>query len=458
MNTILIIGAGFSGTLIAARLLKLDTQKSLCVYLVNGSGLIARGMAYGTQSLHHVLNVPAGNMSAFDEDPQHFLRYAKRIDPSIEAGSFVPRRIYGDYLEWLLSEAERTARPNIELKRIYEQVTSIVEHDKKDTYSVSFENGNALIVKKIVLALGHFPSQLLPIQDKEFYKSARYLHDPWDSARLDSIPARSPVLLIGTGLTAIDVATSLLSRNQNRQITAVSRRGLAPQAHRVATGTLLDSGASSIWGDADTVRSQLRGFRKFCENIDGQRRDWRDGMAILRPVTSEIWLNYSDKERRRFIRHLQAFWDTHRHRLAPAVAERFSSALASGVIRTIAGRVASLEEHKDGVKIGIRPRGSEQLNLLEKKFVINCTGPCADPSQAKSVLVKQLLSDGYIRIDKLGLGIDVTPECATISAHGKISSNLFYIGPWLKATYWEATAVPDLRVMAKKMTNQLVLD
>jgi uncharacterized NAD(P)/FAD-binding protein YdhS len=456
MKSIMIIGAGFSGALIATRLLMLNRVDPLCIYLVNGSGRVARGMAYGTQSLHHVLNVPAGNMSALDEDPQHFLRYAKKIYPTVEAGSFVSRRIYGDYLESMLSDAERLALPHIKFKRICQKVTSIIT-DEKGICSVDFDSGDSLKVNKVVLALGHFPSHSFPLRNSEFYQSDRYLHDPWDQVRLDAIPVRAPVLLVGTGLTAIDVAMSLLTRNPNRSIIAVSRRGLVPQAHRVTAGVPVCSTAESIWGDSNTVRSQLRGFRQFCDTLSQQKRDWREGLAILRPVTAKIWLAYPDKERRRFLRHLQPFWDTHRHRLAPSIAERFNAALASGAMSTLAGRLESIKENKEGVTATIRSRGCNQTHVIQTQFVVNCTGPCPNPSQVDNVLVNQLLKDGLLRTDKLSLGLDVTQNCATISETGKISRNLYYIGPWLKATYWEATAVPDLRVMAIRLINNLLI-
>lgn len=458
MKNILIIGAGFSGAVIAARLLREACHTDIRVYLVNGSGNIARGMAYGTQSPHHVLNVPAGNMSAFDEDPDHFLRYAQGVNPSITASSFVSRRIYGDYLHWLLDEAEQTTAPHVELKRIYRQVIGFSVGASGHTSIVTLDNGEMLQVDKVVLALGHFASNSLPVGDTTFFHNVRYLHDPWDRPRLDAIPARASVLLLGTGLTAVDVAMTLLGRNPERQITAVSRRGLLPQSHRHAAGKPSATGAESIWGAASTVRSQLKAFREYSRTLTDQGRDWREGFAILRPVTASIWLAYTDKERRRFLRHVQPFWDTHRHRLAPVIAAQFNAALNSGTVRTFAGRVLLCEDTGDEVRVSLQLRGQQKLQIERTQYVINCTGPCSDPRRVDSELVAQLLNKGLIRTDALGLGIDVAPDCAVVSADGQVSRNLFYIGPWLKAAYWEATAVPDLRVIASRLASRIMQD
>lgn len=456
MKTILIIGAGFSGAVIAARLLRHECAEPLRVYLLNGHGRIARGMAYGTQSPDHVLNVPAGNMSAFDEDPEHFLRYAREIDNTTTAASFVSRRIYGDYLEWLLTQAEKSCEPEVELLRLYQFVTHITPAQNGGASLVTLEGGETIFADKVVLALGHFPSSNPRIADAAFYDSARYLRDPWDQVQLNAIPANAPVLLLGTGLTAVDVAMTLMARYPTRHITAVSRRGLLPQHHRHTASKPTAAGASAIWGNATTVRAQLRAFRQFCRAIAAEGRDWREGLALLRPVTADLWQAYTAKERKRFLRHVQPYWDTHRHRLAPSVHVRFNAALAAGTVRTLAARVTAFHEHGDDVLVTLRPRGTSNTQTVRTQYVINCTGPCSDPRGTNNTLVLQLLADGLMRADPLGLGIDVAQNCAVVAADGRPSDSLYYIGPWLKANYWEATAVPDLRRFAQELAQTLL--
>lgn len=458
MRNILVIGAGFSGTLMAARLLMHATGQPLRVYLLNGSGRIARGMAYGTQSARHVLNVPAGNMSAFDDDPDHFVRFAQGMNPAIRGSTFVSRRVYGDYLEWILNEAERKAPVGTELLRVYQKVESIQSCQLNDSWEILLESGEVLHGEKIILALGHFSSSRPKISNMKFYESRRYLHDPWNSSRIDAIPAKASVLLLGTGLTAVDVAMTLMDRNPNRRITALSRRGLLPQGHRQTVNIPLESTLKSIWGDCATVRTQLRAFRQHCDVLREQGRDWREALAVLRHETAGIWQSYSYFERKRFSRHVQPFWDTHRHRLAPDIAERFYNAHKSGVIQTFAGRLSKLEEIGDTIEAALSPRGRDETQVIHAQYVINCTGPCADPRQADSALVQRLLIDGMIRPDALGLGIDVSADCSVITASGRPSTNLFYIGPWLKSTYWEATAVPDLRAIAARLTKRILFD
>lgn len=457
MKTILIVGAGFSGAVTAALLLKQSHHQPVRVVLANGSGRVARGMAYGTQSPEHTLNVPAGNMSAFDDAPGHFLDFARSRDPRINATTFVSRSLYGDYLEWLLQQAEQQAPlSTTKLERLHKHVVRIAPANS--SVSVTFECGERMQVEKVVLALGHFQSSNPSIDNMTFYESARYIRDPWDMGKLESIGIDDPVLLLGTGLTAVDIAMTLLNRNPRRSIITVSRRGLLPQHHRHDSNPpSTSSTVNSIWGNASTVRDQLRRFRMYSRRLAMTGRDWREGMALLRPLTADIWQGYAEEERKRFLRHVQPYWDSHRHRLAPAVFERFNEALRAGVIRTLAARIRSFDENDNGITATMQPRGSGQLINVKAAWVINCTGPCTNLRNTENPLVNQLLDDGLIRVDNLGLGLDVGHHCATIDAHGHTSDNVFYIGPWLKANYWEATAVPDLRKFAQRLANQILI-
>lgn len=456
MKTILVIGGGFSGVVVAAQLLQKCNNMQICIILANGSCQVARGMAYSTQSADHRLNVPAGNMSALDDVPDHFLRFAQARDSLTHAGSFVPRNIYGDYLEWLLEEAELQASNNATLLRIYKHVVHL-----RQLYSkiiVTMECGKTMEVDKVVLALGHFPSSNPPMADIAFYESSRYLRDPWDEQKMAEIEANEPVLLLGTGLTAIDTMLTLLKRNPQRRIMALSRRGLLPQPHRHGgTPPSAHLNQHTIWGDASTLRDQVSAFRYFCRALVAEGRDWREAMAILRPVTADVWLAYSEREKKRFLRHIQPYWDTHRHRLAPTVHECFALAHRSGTVQTLAAGLMSFEESAKGVTATFQPRGTTSLKEITVSKVINCTGPCADPRHTGNALVEQLLSDGLIKTDQLGLGLEIGEDCAVIDAEGNTSQSLYYIGPWLKANYWEATAVPDLRRFAAALARKLLL-
>ena len=457
MKTILIIGAGYSGAVMAALLLKAQSNEPRRILLVNGSGKVARGVAYGTQSPDHTLNVPAGNMSAFDDDAQHFLKFAQRRDPKVTAGSFVARSMYGDYLEQLLIDAEASAAADATLERIFCHVTRLVIDSDSGAILAHYENGEVRKVDQVVLALGHFASANPRINDMAFYAGDRFIRDPWNQAKLNAIGADQPVLLLGTGLTAIDVAITLQRQAPGRHIHAVSRRGVLPQYHRRAA-CIPHSAADqhAIWGDARTVRDQMRGLRQYCAKLEQSGGDWREALAILRRVTAGVWQDYDERERLRFVRHVQPYWDSHRHCLAPNVAAQIDEARKVGLFQASAGRVLALQDCGDHVEATIQPRGSSVARKLCVGHVVNCTGPSSNLHTTEDALVQQLLADGMIRADALGLGVDVSDTCAVVDAKGVPSERIFYIGPWLKAKYWEATAVPDLRRFARQLAETIL--
>jgi uncharacterized NAD(P)/FAD-binding protein YdhS len=417
---------------------------------------MARGLAYGTQSRDHLLNVPAGNMSALPHDPHHFLRFCQRQRPDTGEGTFVPRRLYGDYLEWMLREAEACATADSRLTRIVGEVRRIVPDAGAGRVKVTLADGGLLDVDRVVLGFGNLaprtPEMLLPIAG-----SARYVRDPWAPSAFDTLDRTQPVMLLGTGLTAVDVAARLLRRAPAQRLYAVSRRGLLPQAHRDrgTSSPALAASAPSLAELGATVREQMRALRRRIERAQEQGQDWRDVIASLRPITPAWWRSLSSRERSRFLRHLQPYWDTHRHRMAPQAADAFTGAIRRGVVQPMAARLVAVEEGVRGLDVSLRPRGAAATRRLEVGAIVNCTGPDADLRRVTDPLIRQLLDDGIVAIDRLGLGLDVTRDGAVLDARGEASDLIFYVGPLLKARDWEATAVPELRVHAQRAAETI---
>src|SRR5690348_10350389 len=105
---IAIVGGGASGVLTAIHLARCWTEPArLQVILYDDAARVARGAAYSTDNPRHVLNVPAGRMSAFADEPEHFVRWLQRRDPGATAESYRPRTEYGDYLAHCLAQHAR---------------------------------------------------------------------------------------------------------------------------------------------------------------------------------------------------------------------------------------------------------------------------------------------------------------------------------------------------------------
>ncbi len=455
-RTIAIVGGGLSGTLTAVHLMRRAVEADLRIVLINRSGLLARGVAYGTRSADHVLNVPAARMSAFEADEGHFLRYAQQREAGLQGGSFVRRELYGDYLEWALHTAHEALPQPQRFEHRCEHVHSL--ETRIDGAVLHFGDGAApLHADRVVLALGHFSPADPRLGDPTALGSPLYVRDPWQHDALADVPADAPVLMLGSGLTMVDVALALEAHGHRGPLVALSRRGLLPQAHR--TGGAPPIGIAlpgELLARPARLQNWLRLIREQCDALAAQGTDWRETLASLRTATPALWQRLDERQRAQFLRHLQTYWDVHRHRLAPALNDRLQALLQQGRLRVQAGRLQALRpQGSDALDAIYRPRGGGGLVTLPVARVINCTGPSTNLKQAREPLMQSLLTRGLATPDPLGLGLATGDDYTLLNAQGQSSNVLRYIGPFLRARYWECTAVPELRVHAKALADTL---
>ena len=321
-QTLVIIGAGFSGIAIFYRLLASAQRKYDRIVLVDDGK--PGGVAYGLAGDKHLLNVPAGRMSALVEDRNHFLQFARYVLPQAEASDFLPRRIYGAYLRWLLETSKRKADPGLKALCIRDRAVDI-SINRGGVARIVLRSGKSLSAQKVIIATGNLPAAQPSIASAFFSdekSSTRYFADPWRADTLRERDTTKPVLLIGSSLTAIDVAMTLRDRHPQQQIIMLSRHGLLPRPHRGLpheSETPVDIGG--IAGAAPRITQLLRALREQIARHELAGGDWRDVIVALRPHTPALWQKLDVTEKRRFLRHCQTFWDVHRHRLAPQVAE-----------------------------------------------------------------------------------------------------------------------------------------
>lgn len=442
--TVAVIGAGFSGVMTTVHLLRSRPARPVRVVMVNRSGVMARGVAYGTNSPAHLLNVPAGRMSAFPDDPGHFARYVQSRDPSAAPASFVRRSLYGEYLEANLAEAVATGAPNT-LEQVVAGVASV--EPGLGGAVVTTTDGARLRADAVVLAVGNYPPAHPPGLPESFLSSPWYVRDPWAAGALAAVPTASPVLLVGTGLTMLDVALDLASRGVLGAV-AVSRRGLLPRPHDPDVPPAEPSHRPPGVEALATVSGLIRAVREQVRVRVKDGGDWRQVIDSLRAITPALWSRLDSAERARFLRHARPYWDVHRHRAAPRVCAAVERLRASGWLAVRPGRLLGAEEDEAGVRVRFSPRGTDAADELRVGAVVNCTGPATDVRTAGDPLLANLFRRGLAKPDPLGLGIGVAADGRVVSATGEPSGVLFYVGPLLRARDGEGTAVPELRVHA----------
>jgi uncharacterized NAD(P)/FAD-binding protein YdhS len=445
-KTIAVIGGGFSGVAVAAHLLR--RGRPVRVVLINRFGPLGRGVAYRTRIETHVLNVPAGGMSALPEEPEHFLNWAQGRNGAVAPGTFVSRRLYGEYLESVLREAE-AAVEGATLERVVGEVLD-VEPDASGV-SLAFADGSRRRADRVVLALGNYSPANPPAEGAEFYDSERYVRDPWIRGSLDAIRPGESVLMLGTGLTTLDIALDLAGRGVALPLRAISRHGLLPQPHAPARMTA--EPPPELLDLSMTARGLLAAVRRASRAAGA---DWRGVVGALRGATPGIWQELYLAERARFLRHVRPYWDVHRHRAAPPTWEAIDRMRRSGEFQVRAGRVVRYEPTADGVRVLVRPRGQSKLEPVFVDRVVNCTGPSSDVTRIGDRLLDALRRRGLATPDPLRLGLEVSDDLALLDSEGRASETLFLVGPLLKARFWEATAVPELRQHARSVAERLL--
>ncbi len=423
--TVAVIGGGFSGLLTAIHLLRQDP--ALVVRLVERAPRFGRGRAFQTHRPDHLLNVRASNMSAFPDQPDHFRGWlASQGEEGDDA--FVSRGRYGDYLQSLLREA--VSDPTRAGRFLLEADEAVAIEPAAGRHRVTLGVGRSFEADAVVLAIGLLPPAPPAGANPEVLASPAYVADPW---RLD--PETAPhgdILLIGSGLTMVDVALTLTG--EGRRLTALSRHGLVSRSHAPTRPAAPPEGALT------TPRVALRTLRSQAEKVG-----WREAVDGIRPLTADIWRSWPLTQRRRFLRHAQPWWDVHRHRMAPLIAARLSGLVVSAELEVLAGRVQGVDPAPAGFTVHYRPRGEREPVSRTFAAIVNCTGPRGDPETVSAGLLADLRRRGLLRRDPLGLGLDVDDRLQVVGADGRPTPGLFAVGPLTRAAVWEALAVPDLR-------------
>jgi len=420
-----IVGGGFSGTILAVQLAK----RGIRSVLIDGSGRAGNGLAYSTRDPAHLVNVRASGMSALPDDLGHFAR--KSGDPE----AFVQRRVFGAYLRDLLAESMAGG--------LVERVDSNAVSARADGggWSVGLEDDATVKAEALVLANGNQEPEALGSLAR---LGERYVNNPWGKAAqaaIADLAARGgSALLIGTGLTMVDLALSLDAAGYRGLAVALSRRGQVPLAH-------------SAFEPAPVSRQEIPTrlgplFRWLRER--SAQVGWRAAIDSVRPHSHAMWQGFDLAEQRAFLRHARAWWDVHRHRIAPQVAATIARMIGEHRLEIVPGRIVAAHSNSQGIDVEYRRRGESEPTGRGFDYVFNCTGPLGAIGRTRDPLLRNLLDGSVISPDALGIGIDVDERSRP---HG--SRNLWALGPLTKGRFWEIVAVPDIRGQAAAVAEDI---
>jgi uncharacterized NAD(P)/FAD-binding protein YdhS len=454
LRLIAIVGAGYSGTAVAINLLRHASRTPLRIVLIDPRAEIGAGVAYATRDYPYPLNVAAGQMSLDAGNPHDFLQYARAQGIHAAAGDYLPRQVFGEYMRARFVEAQAAAPPQVDCTHRRASVLQLKRAGGR--FELWLDDGSALLADQVVLALGNPPPVDLP-ELTNIIGTDRYIRDPWSIGALSNQAIES-VLLIGSGLTMVDAALRLAAiRPRVRHIHVLSRHGWLPEPQASQPQPAIEPDVPAALGRTrGSIRKLVRAMRILAHEVRGAGGDWREVFTLARAHLPDTWRELDGNERARFLRHVRSLWDVHRHRVPAGPLSAVHTLARLGALELHAGRLEEVNLVDDSVEVIWRPRGSPKARAWLVDRVINCTGPDACARRSNDPLVRSALTSGLMRCDALSIGIDVAPDGRVISREGTPVDSLYYIGPWLRARDWEATAVPELREHAAQLAAHLL--
>jgi len=445
-----IIGGGAAAVALLSELVDRASAPLHLDWYTGGVARPGRGIAYGTTSPRHLLNVRAATMGMFSRRPRGFLDFAQRADPAVAGTDFLPRRLYGDYLEDEAAHVLAQSRSRgVDIRVVPFAADAVVP--EVDGVTV-IQGERATRADAAVLAIGALPVRPLVGVDAALLAEGRYIVDPWAFlASAEPDPAPREVALVGLGLSAVDVLLELADRWPNAHFTAVSRHGRLPAAHLPVSTVPDDDGAA--WVEAMHDAPEVGRWLRLVREAIAASVDWRVVIDSLRPSTPELWAALPLPERARFLRHARWAWERARHRMPPQVERRVQTLEREGRLRRVAGRVVGAKLREGRVELDARHAGARVPLLAD--LAIQTIGLDTDVRNTAHPLVRQMVTNGHVTPDPLGLGFQATAD-GRLCSEGTPWPRLFGIGSLLRAARWESIAMPEIRLQARMLATQLL--
>lgn len=452
---VVIVGAGASGTLSALHLVREAGRRStpIDVTLLDPADRWARGTAFGTPDDRHLLNVPAAGMSVLPEDPRHFVAWLQAQDPASTPATFAPRRSWAIYLDEAVEAAIRADAAGSSLRHVRRAALGLERQPRG--IDVLLDDGRRLGADAVIVATGLPPAGDHWAPD-DLRASPFFVPDPWAPGALDLVRRdhRGPadVLVVGTGLTMVDVVLGLEGGREDRGVHAVSRSGRLPARHSDQLRPAVIPDVADWGGHLPDLRARVR---RHLEDIGRSSGDWRPGLDGLRFQVATLWQRLSEQQRLEFLRKDAGAWNVLRHRLPPTSADRVRHLQADGRLTLSAATVSAASPlPRGGLRIELDDGSSREFG-----WVVNCTGPQLDIRLLSNPLLDDLVrprEGGPLAVPATaGMGVRTSAGRLTDAA-GTTDAPLWTLGALRRGELWESTAVPEIRTQALSLAKDLL--
>ena len=305
------------------------------IVVVNDGPSVGRGVAYGLRRPEYLLNVAARNMSAFPDEPEHFLQWLRtrsefELVPELELRErFIPRQIYGDYLRSIVQHHLQSPGELAPASADFVIGEAIDVEPLDAGCIVRLADGAALEADRVVLAVGNEPPAPLPGAE-DLVEHPAWVANPWQQWEQRLPSDDGSVVILGTGLSAVDVILTLRELGWMGRIHAISRHGWFPHAHfrGIEYPEFPPAGVDLAALGLDELHALIT---EHCSILHGRNANPAIIVDKLRPHTQRIWSGFSRDERVTFAKEHAARWNVFRHRIAPVIHSQVTGAHSSPV-------------------------------------------------------------------------------------------------------------------------------
>ncbi|MFC4275701.1 FAD/NAD(P)-binding protein [Achromobacter aloeverae] len=447
---VVIVGGGFAGTVTGIKLAR-ATPSPLRISIVESRNEIGRGIAYGTRLPVHLVNGPAKNFTLYADQPEHLANWLREqaardgwTPPTGVAWSdaFPPRYLYGDYVQAELETALAQAPHPIEFRHVVDRAIDL-ERAGDGRWTVRLVSGRSLQADRVVLATGLFTATLgrgdVEV-DPDLIAEGRVVDDIWTSPSADLSDARDAVV-IGNGLSALDAMLSADAQGFRGHFHGISRRGLLVARRLDVTPwpPFLDAQALPA-----TLRQLVRQVLATHAAIRDAGENWQRLTGAVRPHVPALWNQASNAERKRFIRHLRAYWEISLHKAAPASATWLEGLQQASRYSKLTGRVRRIARAGSGrIAVTWQARGEAKTRTLEADRVFNSRGFDFDWTRIDDPLLRQLVARAYVVPHSTGFGIDAVSQTGAVRSRTLDTTGLYAVGHPMRGVNWESNAIGE---------------
>jgi uncharacterized NAD(P)/FAD-binding protein YdhS len=239
-----------------------------------------------------------------------------------------------------------------------------------------------------------------------------------------------------------DIAGAISDNCRQVTITAISKSGLMPAVQPFKASAAIPF----EWARVTRI-SLLEVVRQLRKNLELANGEWWRAIDGIRPVTIDLWNNFSVFEKKQFINHLTSKWNRARHRAPQQVFEKVNNLIQNDTLAIKQGKV--VQASSNFVKLA-------DGSILNADYVFYAGGAITNPFNSSQPFWQNLKEEDWLDNHPSGMGVKATPKFQLIGKDGIPVKGAFTIGNNMRGTLLECTAIPELKVHSKIVAQQLL--